>query len=281
MHVSDRQIHKIVVGLAAPFLACAILQASAGGQTVTWCIDLDGPTAGTNSAATGTGTVQLDTQLNLLSWNIVHQGLHTHTASHFHGPAQPGQPANVQVTIGVGSPLVGSAPISQQQANDLMAGLWYLNLHTTLHVAGEIRGQVDCLCFSVHCSAAGNSFDPAGARLTTSGDITAANNDISFLATGVPPNQFGFLLVGLGTGVFNPPGSSGAICLAGQPIGRFNGQILVANGSGELGSFTPDILNLPTPPGGQVMAGQSWGFQAWFRDGATNNFTDGITVSFK
>jgi hypothetical protein len=62
---------------------------------------------------------------------------------HFHGPALPNQNAGVQVNTGVvGPPVIGNAIISELQEADLLAGLWYLNLHTTAFGGGEIRGQV-------------------------------------------------------------------------------------------------------------------------------------------
>jgi hypothetical protein len=36
----------------------------------------------------------------------------------------------------------GSAILTDTQAEDLMAGKWYVNIHTAAHKAGEIRGQV-------------------------------------------------------------------------------------------------------------------------------------------
>jgi hypothetical protein len=100
--------------------------------------------AGTGSPGTGTGNITLDTNTNLLSWSISWSGLiGTPTLMHFHGPALPNQNAGVQVNTGVaGPPVVGNAVISDLQEADLLAGLWYLNLHSTAFAAGEIRGQV-------------------------------------------------------------------------------------------------------------------------------------------
>jgi len=57
------------------------------------------------------------------------------------GSAQPER--WVQVNTGVaGPPVVGNAVLAAGQVNDLLAGLWYLNLHTTTFGGGEIRGQV-------------------------------------------------------------------------------------------------------------------------------------------
>ena len=53
------------------------------------------------------------------------------------------QNAGVQVSTGVaGPPVIGNAVLSASQEADLLAGLWYLNLHTTFANGGEIRGQV-------------------------------------------------------------------------------------------------------------------------------------------
>jgi hypothetical protein len=40
------------------------------------------------------------------------------------------------------SPVNGSATLTAEQVTDLMAGKWYLNVHTAGNPGGEIRGQV-------------------------------------------------------------------------------------------------------------------------------------------
>ena len=99
--------------------------------------------AGTGSPATGSATMTLDDATNLFSWNVTWSGLLAPAfAAHFHGPALPSQNAPVQIGIGFASPSIGSTVISAAQASDLLAGLWYVIIHTTLHPPGEIRGQV-------------------------------------------------------------------------------------------------------------------------------------------
>ena len=109
------------------------LQANAGAGT-----------CGAGGSGTGTGTITLDTVSNALSWSITWSGLSgTPTLMHFHGPALSNQNAGVQIGTGVaGPPVVGNAILSAGQEADLLAGLWYLNLHTTTFTGGEIRGQV-------------------------------------------------------------------------------------------------------------------------------------------
>lgn len=106
----------------------------------------------TGFSPSGNGVVTLDTDSNLFSWTISYQGLTgpiVAPGAHFHGPADFGQTAGVELFISTGNPeepptsvLTGSATISNQQATDVLAGLWYVNIHTARNGAGEIRGQV-------------------------------------------------------------------------------------------------------------------------------------------
>jgi hypothetical protein len=40
------------------------------------------------------------------------------------------------------SPVQGRAVLTAAQAADLLAGKWYVNLHTAANPGGELRGQV-------------------------------------------------------------------------------------------------------------------------------------------
>ena len=66
------------------------------------------------------------------------------TAAHFHGPAEAGKNAGVAVAIpnATSSPVDGSATLTDAQAADLVAGKYYINVHTAANPGGEIRGQV-------------------------------------------------------------------------------------------------------------------------------------------
>lgn len=95
------------------------------------------------SPASGLGIVDLNTDTNMLSWNITYSSLiGSQTAAHFHGAAPPGVNAGVRVGIGLGNPLIGSAMISDAFENEIIAGLWYVNIHSSAFPGGEIRGQV-------------------------------------------------------------------------------------------------------------------------------------------
>jgi len=101
------------------------------------------------SAGIGTLTGTFDTNTNQLNWNISWSGLpRQETGMHFHGPATPIQNAGLQVDIGaisgLASPSIGNTVIGAADKADLLAGLWYVNLHTHIHPPGAIRGQVAC-----------------------------------------------------------------------------------------------------------------------------------------
>jgi hypothetical protein len=99
------------------------------------------------SKGTGSVDVTYDTSSKTLSWKGNYSGLTgPATAAHFHGPAAAGKNAGVVVPIFAGptakSPFEGSKVLTDAQADELMKGDWYVNVHTDANKAGEIRGQV-------------------------------------------------------------------------------------------------------------------------------------------
>jgi hypothetical protein len=93
----------------------------------------------------GTADIDYDAASKKLSWKLIYSGLTgPATAAHFHGPAEAGKNAGVAVAIpnAASSPVEGSATLTDTQAEDLMAGKYYVNVHTAANPGGEIRGQV-------------------------------------------------------------------------------------------------------------------------------------------
>ena len=105
-----------------------------------------------DSKGTGTFTATYDTESKKLTWKGEYSDLTgPATMAHFHGPTEPswqqphefGDVADVTVTITpITSPFEGSATLTDAQAAELIAGRWYVNIHTDAYPAGEIRGQV-------------------------------------------------------------------------------------------------------------------------------------------
>ena len=97
-----------------------------------------------DSAATGAAEATFDTATKTLTWTVTFTGL-TGPAigAHLHGPGEHGKNAGIVVPFNfVKSPIKGTAVLSETQAADLMAGKWYVNIHSEKHPGGEIRGQL-------------------------------------------------------------------------------------------------------------------------------------------
>ena len=132
--------------------ACAIVgsfialtsAASAEKMTMKVALNSAAEVPPNNSKATGTADVTFDTATKLLTWKVNYSGLTgAATMAHFHGPAEAGKNAAVVVPIpNTASGAEGSATLTDAQAADLLAGRYYINVHTEANKGGEIRGQV-------------------------------------------------------------------------------------------------------------------------------------------
>lgn len=104
-------------------------------------------TGGLSTAGGGAARITYNPDTMELGWDIAFEGLVSGvTAMHFHGPASLGDDAGVQVGISdLTSESSGFATLTSTQETDLLDGLWYLNIHTNDHGAGEIRGQIQTI----------------------------------------------------------------------------------------------------------------------------------------
>ena len=136
-----------------------------------------------------------------------------------------------------------------------------------------------------YCSANPNSTG-SSSSMSATGSASVALNDLTLVATGLPPLGFGFFITGPASGfVQNPGGSSGNLCISGS-IGRYvaPGQIQNSGLAGTI-DLLIDSSAIPTPLGPVAMSpGSTRFFQLWHRDsnasGPTSNFTDGLEVTF-
>ena len=140
-----------LAGLALLLAGFVLLAVPARAETIKFEAMLDqdqavpAPTA--VAEAGGRAYVTLETDGSVIAWVIEYYSLSGEiVAIHIHGPAGHGESGDVSVTIDntsetVGE-LTGSAQISPEQVQQLMDGLWYVNVHTELNGPGEIRGQL-------------------------------------------------------------------------------------------------------------------------------------------
>ncbi len=122
----------------------ATLRLTRGGSIVAFTATIDGAQAGTGSTATGHGSATLDTASNLLCTDVRFSGLlGTQTNQHYHGPATRADNASVIIQLpGPGNFTNYCTTISDANERTLLAGLSYINIHSTRNPGGEIRGQV-------------------------------------------------------------------------------------------------------------------------------------------
>ena len=124
-----------VVALASPALAQNVnFKATLGGGEEVPPVQTSGK---------GELTATFDQGSKRLTWKGNYSGLSgPATAAHFHA-AEKGKNGGVAVPISPSaSPMEGSATLNDQQTADLLAGRWYVNVHTEANKAGEIRGQM-------------------------------------------------------------------------------------------------------------------------------------------
>ena len=125
------------------------------------------------------------------------------------------------------------------------------------------------------------------ARMSASGSTTATDNDLTIEAQSLPQGSAAFFLTSQTQNfVPNPGGSQGNLLLFGN-IGRYVGPGQIKNsGANGIISLALDLTQIPQPTGFvSAAAGETWNFQAWYRDvgtggNAVSNFTNGLSVTF-
>jgi CHRD domain len=136
------------------------------GGTLTTGAEIPAPdlTGVTGPSPSGFVLAFLDTVSGDFNWFVTFNNLTTASiAAHFHGAANATQTAAPQIDIGnEGSPVnageavdvfvtslglqnglfSGKATLGAGQITDVLAGLWYVNVHSTKNTSGEIRAQL-------------------------------------------------------------------------------------------------------------------------------------------
>ncbi len=145
-------------------LLVSLLASAASAQTVTFNVSLDGSQETPPVTTTGTGmaTVTLDVATRNVSVSGTYSMLlGNQTLAHIHGPAPRGMMAGILIgltgTGGKSGSFSGSGVLSVANVNNLGDNLLYLNIHTSMFSAGEIRGQIEKPGSSVLCNGTGTN----------------------------------------------------------------------------------------------------------------------------
>jgi hypothetical protein len=134
-------------GGVAAFVSIGLLLGTgpAGAVVYEYCANLDGlqEVPPNPSPGTGYGTFTIDTDANTVSFNITFAGLIApETAAHIHGYCPPGVACGVIFPLPLGSPKIGVWNYPETSEADILAGLTYVNVHSSQFPGGEIRGQI-------------------------------------------------------------------------------------------------------------------------------------------
>ncbi|MEM8711638.1 MAG: hypothetical protein AAGG01_11850 [Planctomycetota bacterium] len=148
-----------------------------------------------------------------------------------------------------------------------------------LDVRHDLTGTESTVCFVPGPNSVG-----VLAGLDLGGSSAASDNLIELTASGIPAASVGIFLASQGVGSVACSGSCvGSLCLDPADVGRIG----PAMSAGSDLSFERllDLTSIPTNPTASAMAGQSWYFQAWYRDAVTgtpvSRFTDSAGIVFQ
>ena len=241
---------RALAALVAVVLALAAFaghwQADAGPPVASFSADLDGAQAGVESDAVGSASVMLDEEMGLLSWTLTWSGFASEvTAIHFHGPAPPGEDAFVTIELsnisGLATPSAGSTMIDETQQAELLADLWYINIHSEDAPLGEIRGQVIREVGPV----------PTPTFLPCDDPDSDAGGELAFIGLGTPNHRAtrqGHVCPGESeTWSFATVQVSGIKQFVGIRVIEKNPAILIS-------ILTPDLTNVTLAPGDELRA---------------------------
>ncbi|MDG1983745.1 MAG: VCBS repeat-containing protein, partial [Planctomycetota bacterium] len=126
-----------------------------------------------------------------------------------------------------------------------------------------------------------------GAVLIARGSVAVADDDTTLEVSGLPQDRTVLFVNSRDTVlVANPGGSQGDLCIGSLAMGRHLDDIANSGATGSA-SLTLDQADVPTNLGSTaVVAGETWFWQAWYRDVDTSgapssNFSSALGVTFQ
>ena len=139
-----------------------------------------------DTPATGFGTLTVSG--DTLTVNVSFSGLSAPaSAAHIHGIATTSESSGVLIPLNVPASAVGTitgtydlSGLTADQRDALLHGHTYLNIHTSNHPAGEIRGQVAPVLWDTALSGAAERPDPVNTPASGYGDFWLVGNEFTY-----------------------------------------------------------------------------------------------------
>jgi glucose/arabinose dehydrogenase/plastocyanin len=142
-----------------------------------------------DTTATGSGSFALEG--NVLRFDIRYSGLSANAiAAHIHGPASAAGATGVMIDLApfnggsfgsTAGTLSGSVVLTATQKAAVLAGLTYVNVHSTTHGGGEIRGQIAPVMFQTFLNGANERPNPVTNSVGTgSATFALVGNQLTF-----------------------------------------------------------------------------------------------------
>ena len=168
------------------FMLLAV-QFSAFATSYSLSATIDGTQEVPASGSAGIGSMvgNYNDVTNILTYTISYAGLGSVTAMHFHGNAAAGSNAGVKAGITVAaSPVSGNVTVAEADEAAMLAGMWYINIHTAAFPGGEIRGQMAAAAITHILSAVidGTQEVPASGSAATGSMIGTYNTTTNVLS---------------------------------------------------------------------------------------------------
>ena len=138
------------ITVAACSAGLVVLLGPAEAAPLAFKVDMNGAqqVPPVQTGASGVADLTYDPATRMLTWTVTYAGLSgPATMAHLHGPATQGKNGPPVIWLSekgaaVSSPIKGQATLTPEQAQQMMGGEWYVNVHTQANPNGEIRGQV-------------------------------------------------------------------------------------------------------------------------------------------
>jgi hypothetical protein len=297
-----RKLSSFVPVVVVSFLAMA---PPASAQVIELVARIDGAqeTPPVATPGVGIGVFSVDTQTGNVDYRITFTGLTApETMAHIHGFAFPGTPAGILFNLPTGSPKCGSFTLSLAQQGFFLAGMAYVNIHTTAHSAGEIRGQINepeahaTFCYGdgsgTGCPCNNSSIvgenegclhsDGTGGRLVAYGNASLSSDTLVLHYLRGPDTAPVLFFQGTSQvlGGSGAPFGDGLRCVAGSVV-RLGTRTPCGGQMAMPEPLEPPISSLSTfaGPGARY-------YQAWLRNAATFctgdtfNLTNGVQVQW-